>query len=118
MHLASHKLVFLTGLLTALLFIGTAHGRQFDEQALELEELQALMEDSNAVMETGDEDEIAEAQSVIDVLKKVGCAAAKIICKSQTLMDNRATTQDIKDFIAKSKAKFCAATTLLCLFVG
>ncbi len=85
-----NKVTFLTGLLTALLFIGTAHGRQFDRQAFELEELKALMQNSNAEMETVDENEIAKAliQTKAEIMK-VGCPAAQRYC----LLERTAITQ-------------------------
>ncbi len=129
--LKMNKLIFLTGLITALLFIGTAHGRQFDRQAFELDELQALMQDSNAVMEIEyedeDEDEIAKAQFlkvVLSAVKTVGCIAAKAYCKYESIMDNTAIKQGkVRDFVGKvkrvlskyvTKKNFCAATKFLC----
>ncbi len=106
-----NKLVFLTGILTALLFIGTAHGRQFDEEALELEELQALMQDSNAVMETVDEDEIAEAQfaySASYIVGILGCPRAEELCK------NRPVVCDPFPCKRKFGYQICAAIKKLC----
>ncbi len=89
-----NKLVFLTGLLTALLFISTAHGRQFDEQAFEFEELQALMQ----------EDEDAEAQSLINTIKTAICGVANAYCGHKSFMDNTAIIQlNIKDILEKLK---------------
>ncbi len=96
-----NKLVFLTGLLTALLFMGTVHGGPFNGQTsdleqllrglVDLEELQAAqIQDSNAMMETVDEEDNEmvnvmghKAAAVAKVLQKMGCAAAKHYCESQ-----------------------------------
>ncbi len=104
-----NKIVFLTGLLTALLFIGTTHGGPFNRQASDpehlralahrqLEQLQAaLIQDQNAqVMETIDDkgNEMADAQidllnfvppftagSTIYLVSKIGCRAAHDYCE-------------------------------------
>ncbi len=59
-----NKLICLTGLLTALLFIGTAHGGPYYKKTSELEQqVRDLMQDSDVVMETFDEeDEMADIQ--------------------------------------------------------
>ncbi len=95
-----NKLIFLTSLLTAFLFIGTAHGGPYNRKASELAEqqiLQAMMQDSTGVMETFDEEgnEMADEQiSASDIFKALGCAGAKYICSKQALMmDDRAKTQ-------------------------
>ncbi len=95
-----NKLIFLTGLLTALLFIGTAHGGQYKETSeLEQQILQAMMQDSDALMETIDEEdkEMADEEDkemanveqegiAIGLVKKVGCVAAKRYCGLQDTM--------------------------------
>ncbi len=60
-----NKLIFLTGLLAALLFIGTAHGRPYNEQEQQLN--QALIQDSDALMDTFDEEgnEMADLQMIL-----------------------------------------------------
>ncbi len=99
-----NKLVFLTGLLTALLFVGTVHGgpyyngqtsdlEQLLQGLVDLEELQAAqIQDSNAMMEIVDEENdnemVDEQQAVVGavagaLIKKMGCAAAKHYCASQ-----------------------------------
>ncbi len=111
--LKMNKLIFLTGLLTALLFIGTAHGGPYNEETSELEQqiIQAMMKDSTGAMETFDEEdnemadeednemanemadveynEMAEEQVspiVIAAVRAAGCAAAKAYCANQAIM--------------------------------
>ncbi len=95
-----NKLIFLSGLLTALLFIGTAHGGQYEETSeLEQQILQAMMQDSDDLMETVDEEdnemadeednEMANAEQaaiVVTLIKKMGCVAAKRYCGLQDIM--------------------------------
>ncbi len=124
----------MTGLLTALLFIGTSHGEEVSE--LEEQLVRALMQDSEALMETFEEEdnEIAEEQKfpaiVIKAVKTLGCTGAKAYCNSQAIMmDNRANTQGwirsirFRDIFNKAKSlitglvtkdNFCAATNSIC----
>ncbi len=121
-----NKVIFLTGLLTALLFIGTAHGRQFDGQAIELEEL--LMQNSNAEMETVDENEIAKAliqiAPTVDYnrrVKLVGCVVAKLFCKTHAVIIQTQRWTSVRRqydhgpyVITGSKKEFCDATKIIC----
>ncbi len=86
-----NKLIFLTGLLTALLFIGTAHGGPYNRKASELEQqiLQAMIQDSTGVMEAGTQvmmkDDRAETQflgalaKALATLFNVGYKVAKTV---------------------------------------
>ncbi len=81
-----NKLIFLTGLLTALLFIGTAHGEPYEETSeLEQQILQAMRQDSDALMETIDEEDnemasVEQSANVVTIVRKVGCATGKRFC--------------------------------------
>ncbi len=82
-----NKLIFLTGLLTALLSIGTANRKPYyREEMSELEQqlVRALMQDSDVVMETFDEQNMQVAR----ILRLIGLAMR---------MDDTAKMQDDRD---------------------
>ncbi len=66
-----NKLIFLTGLLTALLFIGTVHGGPYNEETID--------EEDNEMASV-------EQAAVWAVVKKVGCVKARIYCSLQDIM--------------------------------
>ncbi len=110
--LKMNKLVFLTGLLTVLLFIGTTHGGQFNQQASELKQLRALIDqeqlqgqiqESNAEMET--------ISNSFRFISKYGCRLSLAYCRF-SVMDNTANAEDIGSKF--SKKTFCSTVRYVC----
>ncbi len=117
-----NKLIFLSGLLTALLFIGTVHGGPNEEiSELEQQMLQAMMQDMETIDEEDNEIASVEgASAVIGIIKKYGCTLAKLYCAFQdrTIAKKQGWIRfrAIKDAIlgVATKDNFCKAVKLAC----
>ncbi len=110
-----NKLIFLTGLLTALLFIGTAHGGPYNEETID--------EEDNEMAS------VEQAAIVVALVKKLGCVAAKKYCGLQDIMMAkkqgwiRSVVRKVGNFFRKvrdaikgivTKGNFCKAVGIAC----
>ncbi len=114
-----NKLIFLTGLLTALLFISTAHGGPYEETSeLEQQILQAMMQDSTGAMETLDEEDNEMADEEDNEMADVedNEMADEEDNEMADVEDNEmAEEQLVSSVIAAVKAAGCKAARAYCV---